>query len=113
MADHKTVPAWSQAFLKALGEKPVVSYASKAARVTRQTAYKWRKEDPEFSAAWDEQIEAGLDKVEEDLLDLGTGKNRGQVAALIYYLKARRYEKRAGSDMPSKLTLEWGSDGNV
>jgi len=112
MADDKlrpgSTPEWSKKFLAHLEEKPVVSYACRYAGISRNTAYKWKKIDPTFSDEWDEQMEAGLDQVEEDLLDLGTGAKRGQVAALIYYLKARRYEKRTGTDMPSKLVLEWG-----
>lgn len=104
---------WQSKFLKALRDRPIVSRACRISGVSRAAAYRARakaESDPSdsFNEDWDEAIEEGLDVVEEDLLDLGIGEKKGNVGALIYYLKARRYEKRTDPNAPTKLVLVWG-----
>ena len=99
---------WRVPFLKALCEKPYVAYACRTAGISRSGAYKARKSDEEFSAAWDDAIETGLDESEFELHEIGIGKMKGQYGALIYLLKARRYEVRSGTDAPPGLYLAWG-----
>lgn len=109
---------WKEVFLNALREQPVVKYACNRAGVSRTAAYNARKKseanptEDNFAERWDDCMESGLDQVEIDLLKLGRGEMKGNVAALIYYLKVRRYEVRQGNDMPAKLTLEWGNTGD-
>lgn len=62
MTDNRQV--WREPFLRALGNVPVVREAARAAGVTRSTAYKARKADPEFARAWDEALENGIDCAE-------------------------------------------------
>lgn len=54
---------WSQAFLAQLAKSPNVAGAARAAGVTRDAAYKRRRVDEEFAAAWDDAIEAGTDEL--------------------------------------------------
>jgi len=55
---------WQRRFLAALRLAPNVQSACKAARVSRQTAYRHKAEDTEFRDAWQEAIDASLDELE-------------------------------------------------
>lgn len=46
-------------FLACLGKNPIVSSACDHVGISRQTAYRWRSEDPEFKEAMDEAISFG------------------------------------------------------
>lgn len=52
-------------FLKALSTGLSVAGAAKAAKITRQTAYLWRREDEAFAREFDEAIEHGTDLIED------------------------------------------------
>lgn len=99
---------WKKDFLIALAMEPYVSRACKAANISRSRAYAAKKEDEEFSDLWDDALNNGLDEIEWHLFQIGIGKEKGQYGALIYLLKARRYEVKSGQELPSKITLEWG-----
>lgn len=57
---------WRAVFLAALAEVPVVSRAAEAAGVTYRHVYKTREVDQEFAQAWEDAIEASLDKAEQE-----------------------------------------------
>jgi hypothetical protein len=103
---------WKSKFLIALANKPYVSVACKEANISRSRVYALKKTDEEFSDAWDMAMEDGLDGIEHELYLIGVGEKKGQYGALIYLLKARRYEVKQGQDMPSKITFEWGPSQN-
>ncbi len=72
-----------EAFEKSYG---VVSYACKAANISRQTYYNWRKTDPEFDVRANE--------IEETAIDIAEGKlfsqiGSGNITAIIFYLKTK------------------------
>ena len=62
MANHHF--PWHDAFLAALREMPVVSYACQAVGIERSTAYRART-DEVFAKAWDDAMEDGIDKAEQ------------------------------------------------
>jgi hypothetical protein len=57
---------WKPAVLAALREVPVLRHATDATGVHRDTVLKARKDDPEFDKAYDEAMEAGVDKAEQE-----------------------------------------------
>ena len=57
-----------QRFLKALARTGNVTAACGMARLPRETAYFWRSRDPDFSLAWDEALERGLDALEDEAM---------------------------------------------
>jgi len=64
----------------------------------RQTAYDWRKEDPDFAAAWDDAYECGSDWYEDKLRSKAAA---GDTACIIFALKSRRpdqYRERIQHD---------------
>lgn len=87
---HPNPEIWRPVFLKELERTSNVSKSARKAGVARGSTYRAKEESPEFSTAWDDAIEAGLDAIEE------TGIRRartGQSDALIqFFLKTRRPE---------------------
>jgi len=74
MSDEKATPKksngfyeWSKTFLDELSKNPNVSRAARIAGVNRATAYKHKKSNDAFSAAWDEAIEEAVDVMEEEM----------------------------------------------
>lgn len=82
--------AKKELFLRALLEKwPNVAEAAKEAGWSRTEAYVERQRDERYRQAWDEIIEAKMDKAENRLFDAGLN-DRGMVNLLIPMLKAYR-----------------------
>lgn len=100
---------WRKNFLLALAQDPYVAVAAREVGVSTSTVYAHKKKDPEFAEAMQAAMEDGLDLVEYELANIGKGKQKGQYGALIYLLKARRYEVRNGANIPSQLTVTWGT----
>ncbi|HEU4836328.1 MAG TPA: hypothetical protein VFS90_18005, partial [Pyrinomonadaceae bacterium] len=71
---------------------------AKAAGISRWTAYRWRKEDPEFDSRWDEALENAVDVVENSLYQKAVS---GDTICMIFYLKAHRpiYRDRLNIDI--------------
>lgn len=57
---------WKLAFLAALRELPVVAHACKAVGIERSTAYRARETDQAFAQAWDDAMEEGIDRAEQE-----------------------------------------------
>ena len=85
-------------FIAALTVHGTVYHAAKAARISRQTAYRWQREDPEFANAWEEAHENAVDVVESTIYQQAVG---GNTLAAIFYLKAHRpiYRDRLNIDI--------------
>jgi hypothetical protein len=74
-------------FIETLAAQGTVSHAAQAAGVSRNTAYRWRIEDREFAACWDDAHEKAVDAVESVLYQKALG---GDTICMIFYLKAHR-----------------------
>lgn len=95
------------AFLKAMSEGKSITGSADAAGIARSTAYQWRDEDETFAAAWDDAIEAGTDRLEDEAhrrafegvaRSVAVGKEIVDVVdysdtLTIFLLKGRRPEK--------------------
>lgn len=57
---------WKPVFLAALADVPVVSHACKAVEISYRHAYKTRETDEDFAKAWDEAMEQGIDRAEQE-----------------------------------------------
>lgn len=75
------------AFLDALREGDSVTAAAKAGGIARSTAYKWRDEDSDFAADWDDAVETGTDVLEDVAVQRAKD---GSDTMLIFMLKGRR-----------------------
>lgn len=57
---------WKPAFLAALRQYPVIKHACDAAGIDRSSAWRAKQADPEFSVAWDDALEEGVDRAERE-----------------------------------------------
>lgn len=57
---------WREVFLAALTEYPVVTHAARQAGVGYRNAYMHRSKDEDFAKAWDEAMEQGVDRAEQE-----------------------------------------------
>jgi hypothetical protein len=62
----KLTPEKLTAFCAALAETCNVGKACKAVEISRQTAYGWRDDDPEFALAWDKAMQVGVSSLEDE-----------------------------------------------
>ena len=112
MADSigHTKKALVEALEKSLG---VVSTACKAAGISRDTHYRWLKEDPEYKAQVEELSEVAIDFAESHLHKL---IKDGNPAATIFFLKTkgknRGYVERQEIAVAEKKPLSWFTDEN-
>ena len=85
-------------FIAALEARSTVLHACKVAGISRQTAYRWQREDPEFSDQWYEAHENAVDVVESTIYQQAVG---GNTLAAFFYLKAHRpiYRDRLNIDI--------------
>jgi hypothetical protein len=74
-------------FIETLSVQGTVYHSAQAAGISRQTAYRWRQDDPDFAWQWDEAIENAVDQVESTIYQQAVG---GNTLAAIFYLKAHR-----------------------
>jgi hypothetical protein len=78
-------------FIETLAAQGTVSQAAQAAGVSRNTVYRWRDEDREFAALWDEAHENAVEAVERVLYEKALN---GDTICMIFYLKAHRPQYR-------------------
>ena len=109
-------PENQEAFLDALSTTGSVTAACEVARIGRQSAYDWRRDDAAFAAAWAEAQVLGTDALEDEATRRATvgveepifhqGVVVGHVrrhsdALLMFLLKARdpeRFKERTSSE---------------
>lgn len=81
-------------WIAAYEQHGTVTAASKAVGISRDTAYRRRRESEEFAAMWDEAERAVTEVLETTLVDIALdGDHKDQVRALEFALKSRRPEK--------------------
>ena len=113
MADSlgHTKKALIEALEKSLG---VVSTACKAAGVSRDTHYRWLREDPDYKEQVEELAEVAVDFAESHLHKL---IKDGNPAATIFFLKTkgknRGYIERQEIAVAEKKPLSWFTDDNA
>lgn len=97
-----------QVFIESLMKGETVTGAAKAAKIDRKTAYNWRESDETFAAAWDDALEAGTERLEQEATRRALESSD---TLLIFLLKARRpkvYRDRVSAE----LTGAGGKDLN-
>src|SRR4051794_31328153 len=101
-------PKKEEAFFDALRDGRSISAACLEAGITRSSAYLWRESDPQFKAKWNECVEEGTDRLEDEAIRrardgtekpvyqggvlVGTTREYSDTL-LIFMLKARRPQK--------------------
>lgn len=107
-ADTPEKEPWMGTFIGALREGVSVSSAARRAGVCRKTVYRYRDQQDDFRKSWDDAVEDGTDRLEDEALrramegtdkpvyqggvNVGTIREYSDTLA-IFLLKARRPEK--------------------
>src|SRR4051812_16611088 len=81
-------PKKEEAFFDALRDGRSISAACLEAGITRSSAYLWRESDPQFKAKWNECVEEGTDRLEDEAIRRardGTEKPVYQGGVLVVY----------------------------
>jgi hypothetical protein len=81
---------WQRAFLTGLENTGSVTQAAEAAKISRQTVYENKQNDPEFSRQWDEALEQSADALEEEARKRAFA---GSDVLLIFMLKGLRPQR--------------------
>ena len=97
----ETTAAYKKRFLQKLAEGNAPRIAAKLANISRPTIYNWKCDDQEFSTAWEDAVETGVDKVETALVKRAI---KNSDTAAIAYLKAYRPERYARKDLVEPRT---------
>ena len=128
----KVTPEKKAAFCAALATSGGnVSRACEAIEITRMTAYRWRQEDQDFAASWDEAKAIGLDALEDEVLrrayegvaepvfyqgdECGTIRKYSDTLA-IFLLKGGKPEKyadRSKTELSGSLALNQMTDDEI
>ena len=103
-------PRLAKKFLEEIERVPIVSVVCEKLNVSRQTIYRWKKEDAEF----DRRFNAALSMGRDGITDLAESKlishiNNGNMRAIDCWLSnnAKRYFRTKSPDVPpdEPLTL--------
>lgn len=81
---------WESKFLSALEETANVAESARLTGIGRATAYRERKENPDFAAKWDEALQLGMDSLIDEAVRRardGTTKPVYQGGKLVGYVK--------------------------
>lgn len=127
----KLTPEKLTAFCAALAETGIVKRACDAIGVSRQTAYNWREDIPEFATAWDKAMRIGVSALEDEAHRRGfegvdepvfhQGMACGSVrkysdTLAIFLLKAHapeKYRERTSVEMSGSLEINKLSDDEL
>jgi transcriptional regulator with XRE-family HTH domain len=112
----KRTPEKRRRILDAISQGLTIAEAARAAGMVRNTIAEWRRDDAEFSAAFEAAYADGTDVWEQE------GRRRawdGDTALFIFLLKARdpqRFNRKMlaiGGDVDNPLIVHQGTDGDV
>ena len=81
------VGRWRVTFLRALSKTPSVTFAAKAAGVSRRTVYAHREQDSDFAAKWDDALNQSVDALEHAAYRRAIA---GDATLAMFFLKAHR-----------------------
>jgi hypothetical protein len=100
-----TTPAYKKLFLEKLAAGNMPTVAAKLAGISRSTVFGWKKEDQEFASAWDDAIEAGVDKVETALIKRAIKDDTPAALAFLRAYRPERYARKDGSESRNNFIL--------
>jgi len=97
---------YSEQFLKELQKVPIVQVACEKSGVSRNTVYRWKREDEAFAKEFDEALAEGVNYVndmsESQLLQLIKDKN---FSAVRFWLNKRHPAYREKLEVVNRLEL--------
>jgi hypothetical protein len=93
-------------FLRVLAECGHVSASAEAAGIGRAALYKWRQDDPNFAAAWEEALVVGADALEDEAKRRAMDGSDALLIFLLKGLKADRFGQKSQIDITNNLQMD-------
>jgi hypothetical protein len=87
---------WKTAWLIAYEDKGTVTAACKAARISRQTAYVARREDPVFAEAWEEAQNRVVELLEETATEKALAGDGRMIEFMLKANRPGKYREHSG-----------------
>lgn len=100
------VGEWTPVFLAALQQLPNVRAACQKAGVSRSEAYRLRSVDPEFSRAWQESLQDGIDVIEATLMARAMKRDTVAGIFLLKNLRPEIYGENVNVNVSGSLSVE-------
>jgi hypothetical protein len=94
---------WQPAFLTALEQTGSVTQAAEAAKIGRCMVYAHKRDDPVFSQAWDQALEAGADQLVDECRRRAFNGSDVLLMFLLKGLQPQRWRESRASIAPSEL----------
>lgn len=92
---------WKKALLKEIAECGNIKQACLQAGIDWSEAYKERKIDPAFNAAWEEALEAAVDNLEVEAHRRAAKQSDYLIAMLLRCRRPHKYGEKAAGSQPS------------
>lgn len=106
MPRHRALPhRWREPFFEALRQVPVVSFACRAAGISRQTAYRHYRNDPAFRQRWDDAIEEAVDAIETQAVMLARQGSEKMVQFLLQTWRPQRYAPKLRHEVNQQVAF--------
>lgn len=93
------------AFLAHFAEHGNVTAAAKAAGMSRNAAYCWRNDDPDFAADWDDAEQQAVDKLEQVARERAIDSSDRMMEILLKAHRPEKYVERLRSETTSHVTV--------
>ena len=86
MAPASPIEDRKREFLKALKDGHTIRRASSIARISRNKLYDLRDSDPKFRREWEQAMEDGGDRIQQEVVDRALDRNDPKSATLLIFL---------------------------
>lgn len=87
MTSQEKTKKTKEIFLQQISRTPIIESAAEKVGITRQTVYRWKREDPEFAKALDEALRGGRELVNDVAVSqLLNAIKKGNMTAIMYWL---------------------------
>ncbi len=91
----------SKLFLEELRKTPVINAVCKQVDISRNTVYRWLKEDPDFRQEYEECLSRGIDNVNDLAISQVINKiKQGDTGMTKYWLSHNHYGYMKKQDIP-------------
>ena len=93
-------------FLKTFAQRGNVSTSCKRAKISRETAYQWRKDDAKFHAAWEAAEQDAADSLEDHAWDMAKSGDTTMTIFLLKGLRPEKYRERTVQQHEGQVNLK-------
>ena len=94
---------WQKAFLAALEQTGSVTQAAEAAKISRFSVYKYKREDPNFARQWDEALDMAADTLEDEARKRAFAGSDNLLMFLLKGIRPQKWRESRATIPPAEL----------